>query len=112
MGRFKNFFKNRFRKEEPVTSEEPEFLENLREALLRAQGSEIPEIPLESSSSEGLDGFDSIVDVEDLPQPDLPSVSVEEEALDEDSSVDEIYAHHIRARISRRRGTGCVRTSC
>jgi len=105
MGRFKNFFKNRFRKEAPVTPEETEFIHNLREALLRAQGSEIPDTPLESSSSEGFDGFDSIVDTKDLPRPVVPSVSVEEEALDEDSSSDDIYAHHIRARIFRQRIT-------
>ena len=103
MGRFKSFFKNRFRKEEPITPEETEFIHNLREALLHAQGSEVSDIPLESSSSEGFDGFDSIVNAKDLPRPVVPSVSVEEQALEEDSTVDEIYAHHIRARISRRR---------
>lgn len=108
MGRFKNFFKNRFRKEEQVTPEETEFLQNLREALLRAQGSEIPEIPLESSSSAGLDGFDSNVDVKEFPQPDLPPVSVEEEALNEDSSTDDIYTHHVRARIFRQRNTSPI----
>ena len=77
MGRFKNFFKNRFRKEEQGTPEETEFLQNLREALLSAQGSEIPEIPLEASSSAELDGFDSKVAVKEFPQPDLPPVSLE-----------------------------------
>ena len=108
MGRFKNFFKNRFRKEEQVTPEETEFLQPLQEPLLRAQGSEIPEIPLESSSSAGLDGFDSNVDVKEFPQPDLPPVSVEEEALNEDSSTDDIYTHHVRARIFRQRNTSPI----
>lgn len=109
MGRFKNFFKNRFRKEEPITPEETEFILNLREALLRAQGSEISEVSPEASSSSDTDVFDSVVpfspatEPAELPHSKIPSVSVEEQALDEDSSVDEIYAHHIRARIFRQR---------
>ena len=108
MGRFKNFFKNRFRKEEQVTPEETEFLQNMREALPLEMESEIPEIPLEYSSSAGLDGFDSNVDVKEFPQPDLPPVSVEEEALNEDSSTDDIYTHHVRARIFRQRNTSPI----
>jgi hypothetical protein len=109
MSRFKNFFKNRFRKEEPITPEETEFIHNLREALLRAQGSEISEVSPEASSSSDTDVFDSVVpfspatEPAELPHSKIPSVSVEEQALDEDSSVDEIYAHHIRARIFRQR---------
>ena len=80
----------------------------MREALPLEMESEIPEIPLEYSSSAGLDGFDSNVDVKEFPQPDLPPVSVEEEALNEDSSTDDIYTHHVRARIFRQRNTSPI----
>ena len=111
MGRFKNFFKNRFRKEAPVTPEEPEYLKTLRENLIRGRGFENPQRPVEASSSSDFDDFDSVVlsspapKPAELPQSKIPSVSIEEQALDEDSSVDEIYAHHIRARIFRQRIT-------
>jgi hypothetical protein len=111
MSRFKNFFKNRLRRKQPVELEEPEYLKTLRENLIRGRGSENPSMLAESSSSAGFDVFDSVDSFESVaepakvPQPEIPSVSVEEQALDEDSSVDEIYAHHIRAKISRKRDT-------
>ena len=111
MGRFRNFFKNRFRKKKPVELEEPEYLKTLRENLIRGRGFENPQIPVEASSSSDFDDFDSVVpfgpapEPAELPQSKIPSVSVEEQALEEDSSVDEIYAHHIRARIFRQRIT-------
>ena len=111
MSRFKDFFKNRFRREKPVELEEPEYLKTLRENLIRGRGFENPQIPVEASSSSDFDDFDSVVpfspapEPAELPQSKIPSVSIEEQALEEDSSVDEIYAHHIRARIFRQRIT-------
>ena len=53
MGRFKNFFKNRFRKKKPVELEEPDYLKTLRENLIRGRGFENPQKPVEASSSSG-----------------------------------------------------------
>ena len=111
MSRFKNFFKNRLRKKKPVELEEPEYLKTLRENLIRGRDFENPSMSVEPLSSAGFDVFDSVDPFEsvaepaEVPQPEVPSVSAEEQALDEDSSVDEIYAHHIRAKISRQRDT-------
>jgi hypothetical protein len=111
MSRFKNFFKIRLRKKQSVELEEPEYLKTLRENLIRGRDSENSSMSVEPLSSADFDAFDSadpfspIEETAELPQPEIPSVSAEEQALDEDSSVDEIYAHHIRAKISRQRDT-------
>ena len=111
MSRFKNFFKNRLRKKKSVELEESEYLQTLRENVIRGRDFENPSMSVEPLSSAGFDVFDSVDPFEsvaepaEVPQPEIPSVSVEEQALDEDSSVDEIYAHHIRAKISRKRDT-------
>ena len=111
MSRFKNFFKNRLRKKKSVELEESEYLQTLRENVIRGRDFENPSMSVEPLSSAGFDVFDSVDPFEsvaepaEVPQPEIPSVSVEEQALDEDSSVDEIYAHHIRAKISRQRDT-------
>ena len=145
MSRFKNFFKNRLRKKQPVELEEPEYLKTLRENLIRGRDSENSSMSVEPLSSAGFDDFEirfreedtqirpapnvktrpqrpvvpplsapqppsanspaPFIGVTKSPQIEIPSVSVEEQALDEDSSVDEIYAHHIRAKISRQRDT-------
>ena len=129
MSRFKNFFKNRLRKKQPVELEEPEYLKTLRENLIRGRDFENPSMLAESSSSAGFDDFEIRFSVEDSqirpapnvktrpqrpvgpppwatqppsanspapfigvtksPQIEIPSFSVEEQALDEDSSVDE-----------------------
>ena len=58
MSRFKNFFKNRLRRKQPVELEEPEYLKTLRENLIRGRGSENPSMLAESSSSAGFDDFE------------------------------------------------------
>jgi hypothetical protein len=112
MSRFKNFFKIRLRKKKPVELEEPVNLKTLREHLIRGRGSENPSMSVEPLPSgtlvidfDSADSFSPVAEPAEVPQPEIPSVSVEEQALDEDSSVDEIYAHHIRAKISRQRDT-------
>ena len=112
MSRFINFFKNRLRKKKPVELEEPEYLKTLRENLIRGRDSENSSMSVEPLPSgtlvidfDSADSFSPVAEPAEVPQPEVPSVSAEEQALDEDSSVDEIYAHHIRAKISRQRDT-------
>jgi hypothetical protein len=112
MSRFKNFFKIRLRKKKPVELEEPEYLKTLRENVIRGRDSENSLMSVDPLSSgtlvidfDSADPFSPLTETAEVPQPEIPSVSVEEQALDEDSSVDEIYAHHIRAKISRKRDT-------
>jgi hypothetical protein len=112
MSRFKNFFKIRLRKKKPVELEESEYLKTLRDVVIRGRDSENSLMSVDPLSSgtlvidfDSADPFSPLTETAELPQPEIPSVSVEEQALDEDSSVDEIYAHHIRAKISRKRDT-------
>lgn len=124
MSRFKNFFKNRLRKKKPVELEVSKSLEYQRGAtnpqikppVDKSYPMPMPASPGSNTSfprpvnpfprpNEGFDPFESVAEPAEVTQPEIPSVSVEEQALDEDSSVDEIYAHHIRAKISRQRDT-------